>query len=122
LFQLLFTVLPWSLTSSIHVLGSPFTSIQAEPTDKLLANRIWQNQGMSLGDEVIKDRDFCLTLFTFFLWEPYYCWEKKVVLKIILVLAFNRRRIQARYKNLVKVTVKFLRRENTFNRLKAGCL
>jgi hypothetical protein len=44
----------------------------------------------------------------------------KVVLKITSVLSFHRR-IQARCKDLVKVTVNLLGEEYTFNRLKVGC-
>jgi hypothetical protein len=38
----------------------------------------------------------------------YY--QKKIILKVTSVLASGRRRIQARCKDLVKVTVKFIRR------------
>jgi hypothetical protein len=38
------------------------------------------------------------------------------------VLASRKRRIQARCKDSVKVTVKFIRRGYAFNRGKAGCL
>jgi hypothetical protein len=41
-----------------------------------------------------------------------------MALKITFILAFSKRRIQARCKN----SVKFIRRGYTFNRLKAGCL
>jgi hypothetical protein len=46
----------------------------------------------------------------------------KMVLKITSVLPYRRRRIEARCKDSVKVTVKFITKHYTFKRLKAGFL
>jgi hypothetical protein len=47
--------------------------------------------------------------------------NRKTILKITSVLAPSKRRVQARHKDLVKVTVKFIRRE-TMQRAKTQLL